>query len=162
MRLLWTLDHGLQSASKRMSTALGVTGPQRLVLRLVGRFPGISAGRLADALRLHPSTLTGVLRRLHERGYVERRSDPGDSRRALFWLTRTGEQVNQRRTGTVESAVRRVLGRSDAGEVAAAQALLSRLADAVEELGTPEPVPGAPEVRPRKVARAATRGPREA
>ena len=71
MRLLWAVDHGLQRRSKRMAATLGVTGPQRLVIRIVGRFPGISAGRLASILHLHPSTLTGILRRL-ERGGCSR------------------------------------------------------------------------------------------
>ena len=64
MRLLWAIDHGLQTRSKRMAAALGVTGPQRLVIRIVGRFPGVSAGQLARILHLDPSTLTGILRRL--------------------------------------------------------------------------------------------------
>ena len=49
---------------KRMEQRSGVTGPQRLVLRVVGLFPGISAGALARLLHVHPSTLTGVLHRL--------------------------------------------------------------------------------------------------
>ena len=63
MRLLWAVDHGLQTRSKRMAVGLGITGPQRLVLRIVGRFPGISAGQLSRILHLDPSTLTGILRR---------------------------------------------------------------------------------------------------
>ena len=61
MRTLWALDHGLQLRSKRMERHLGITGPQRLVLRIVGRFPGISAGEVASIMEVHPSTLTGVL-----------------------------------------------------------------------------------------------------
>src|SRR5439155_8811053 len=57
MRLLWAVDHSLQSASKRMEAAYGITGPQRLVVRIVGRFPGIAAGRVAEILHVHPSTL---------------------------------------------------------------------------------------------------------
>jgi hypothetical protein len=64
MQLLWAIVHALQKTSKRMSAELGVTGPQRLVLRVVGLSPGISAGRLAAVLRLHPSALTGILQRL--------------------------------------------------------------------------------------------------
>ena len=60
MQLLWELHHELQAQSKEMEHRHGVTGPQRLVLRLVGRFPGVSPGELAALLRLHPSTLTGV------------------------------------------------------------------------------------------------------
>src|SRR5690606_29786655 len=72
MRLLWSIDHGLQTTSKRMEALLGITGLQRMVLRLVGRFPGISAGNLARILHVHPSTLTGVLKRLEEKQFVTR------------------------------------------------------------------------------------------
>jgi len=54
----WAIDHGLQLTSRRMSVALGVTGLQRLVIRLVGKFPGISAGQVATILHLDPSTVT--------------------------------------------------------------------------------------------------------
>src|SRR5580704_7823727 len=80
MRLLWSIEHQLQSASKRMETAIGITGPQRLVLRVVARFPGISAGELADVVRLHPSTVTGILQRLVQKGLLARDVDPDDSR----------------------------------------------------------------------------------
>src|SRR5713226_7752815 len=86
MRLLWAVDHALQSASKRMESAFGMTGPQRLVVRIVGRFPGIAAGRVAEILHVHPSTLTGVLKRLEARGILQRKPDPLDARRALFML----------------------------------------------------------------------------
>src|SRR5437762_12214338 len=99
MRLLWAVDHSLQSASKRMESAFGITGPQRLVVRIVGRFPGISAGGLADILHVHPSTLTGILRRLEMRGVLQRRGDPNDGRRALFTLTNRGKKVDTLRTG---------------------------------------------------------------
>jgi len=126
MKLLWALDHGLQSTSKRMEASYGITGPQRLVVRIVGRFPGISAGALAEVLHVHPSTLTGVLRRLETRGIIQRKADPGDARRALFGLTPRGRKVDTLRAGTVESAVRRVLARLPA-EAAAAQRILSAI-----------------------------------
>ena len=52
LRLIWRLDHALQQASKRMQSSLGVTGPQRLVIRIVGRFPGLTAGQLAEILHV--------------------------------------------------------------------------------------------------------------
>jgi hypothetical protein len=48
MRLLWAMDHGLQRRSKRMEVEIGVTGMQRVVIRLIGRFPNVTAGRLAE------------------------------------------------------------------------------------------------------------------
>jgi MarR family transcriptional regulator, organic hydroperoxide resistance regulator len=123
MKQLWALDHGLQSASKRMESRFGITGPQRLVVRIVGRFPGISAGALAEILHVHPSTLTGVLRRLENRGMLLRRNDPKDARRALFGLTPRGRKMDTLRSGTVEQAVRHVLARLPEEAVAAARFL---------------------------------------
>ncbi len=148
MRLLWAVDHGLRSASKQMAATAGVTGPQRLALRMVGRFPGASAGELAELLHVHPSTLTGVLDRLVRRGLLERRGDPEDGRRALFELTNRGIHVDQMRAGTVEDSVRRVLARTSDTKVHAASDVLSDLA---RELAEPAP-------RPRKKAAKRTRG----
>jgi hypothetical protein len=46
MRLLWAVEHGIGRISRHMEQALGLTGPQRLVVRLLGQRPGISAGAL--------------------------------------------------------------------------------------------------------------------
>jgi len=128
MRLLWAVDHALQSTSKWMETRLGVTGPQRLVIRMIGCFPGVSAGALADLLHVHPSTLTGVLRRLTDRGVIRRTADPRDSRRALFWLTARGRRVDRLRSGTVEAAITRAIANVPARNRAAARSMLARVA----------------------------------
>ena len=103
MRLIWQVDHALQRTSKRMATTLGVTGPQRLVLRIVGMLPGIPAGHLARLLHVHPSTLTGVLKRLERRGLIRRRSDARDGRRFLLGLTERGRRFDVEAEGTVEA-----------------------------------------------------------
>src|SRR4051812_7583537 len=131
MRLLWAVDHALQSASKRMESTYGVTGPQRLVVRIVGRFPGIAAGRVAEILHVHPSTLTGILKRLEQRAILQRKSDPRDARRALFSLTQKGKKLDTLKTGMVEQAVRRVLTR-DAGLIAGAQQMLAALSEELD------------------------------
>jgi MarR family transcriptional regulator, organic hydroperoxide resistance regulator len=141
MRLLWAVDHELQSTSKRMESTLGVTGPQRLVLRIVGRFPGITAGRLARVLHLHPSTLTGILKRLDRAGLVKRSSDPLDARKALFTLTEAGQAQDIPSTDTVEAAVQRALTRVPKARIEAAQELLTALA---EELGSGNAMPQLP------------------
>ena len=128
MRLLWAVDHGLQMASKRMSRRLGVTGPQRLAIRILGRFPGISAGSLARYLHIHPSTLTGILRRLEARRLIRRWTDPRDARRALFELTPKGRAIESSRRPTVEATVQRVVEATPADSLRGAQDLLVRLA----------------------------------
>jgi MarR family transcriptional regulator, organic hydroperoxide resistance regulator len=135
MRLLWALVHGLQTRSKRMRGQLGVTGPQRLVLRVVGLFPGVSAGTLAAILHVHPSTLTGVLQRLVAQGMLHRSAAAGDRRRAVLTLTPRGARVNAFRSGTVEAAIVQGLERVTARDRQSAQRVLSRLADCLNSAG---------------------------
>jgi len=131
MRLLWAVDHGLTQISKRMHRSMGVTGPQRLVIRLAGQSPGLSAGALAETLHLHPSTLTGILRRLQQRGVLVRTADPVDARRAVLRLTKKGERLDQVRAGTVEARVRAALGGISDDDLAAAERVLKRVASSL-------------------------------
>ena len=132
MQQLWELTHALQVTSKRMARTIGVTGPQRLVVRVVGAAPGITARELANTLGLHPSTLTGVLGRLERQKFLIRRADPDDRRRARFELTARGKKVDAARRGTVEAAVRRALARADAATVAKTQEMLALLVTELE------------------------------
>jgi DNA-binding MarR family transcriptional regulator len=128
MQLLWAVVHGLEQISKRMTGDIGVTGPQRLALRVVGLFPGMSAGELAAVLHVHPSTLTGVLQRLVAQRLLARADDPADRRRAVLRLTMRGGRVNAARRGTVEAAIARALdGISDRDRMATKR-VLERLA----------------------------------
>jgi DNA-binding MarR family transcriptional regulator len=132
MRLLWSVEHGLQRMSKRMETDIGITGPQRLVLRVVGRFPGLSAGELAHIVRLHPSTITGILQRLVARGLLERKRDPHDSRRARLHLRARASTYTRVTHSTVERAVTQALTRAGATNVLAARKVLVEVARALE------------------------------
>jgi DNA-binding MarR family transcriptional regulator len=109
MQRLWAVVHGVARTSKRMKQDLGVTGPQRLVLRVVGLHPGMSAGELAVVLHIHPSTLTGVLQRLIAQRLLMRVEDARDRRRAVLRLTPRGKRVNVVAPGTVESAIAQAL-----------------------------------------------------
>ena len=129
MRLLWALVHGLDKTSKRMRSEMGVTGPQRLVLRVVGLFPGLSAGERAALLHVHPSTLTGVLQRLVAQRLVTRVSHRKDHRRAVLTLTTRGARINQTRRGTVEATVEAALRGVTSRERTVATRVLERLTE---------------------------------
>ena len=132
MRLLWSIEHGLQRWSKQMEARLGITGPQRLVLRVVGKFPGLSAGELAQIVRLHPSTITGILKRLVARGLLDRERDPGDSRRARLRLKPRAVAYTRASSGTVEQAVTRALNRVGRSNVRAARKVLAEVAQQLD------------------------------
>lgn len=132
MRHLWALAHALQSRSKRMETAFGITGQQRLALRIIGRVPGLTAGEAAELMRLHPSTFTGIMQRIEARGLIERSRDDADGRRSRLALTERGRALNDLRAGTVEEAIRRALARLEPEEIVVAQRVLDTLSQELE------------------------------
>jgi DNA-binding MarR family transcriptional regulator len=127
MQLLWAIAHGLETTSKRMASVIGITGPQRLVLRVVGLFPGISAKELAAILHVHPSTLTGMLKRLVAQRLLVRVEASGDRRRAVLRLSAKGQQANRRARGTVEAAITQALRAVPAHDRAVTRRVLERL-----------------------------------
>lgn len=129
MQRMWDLVHALDVRSKRMRKQLGVTGPQRLVIRMLGKSPDLSARELSDTLGIDPSTLTGILERLETQDMITRRTDPDDRRRVRFKLTPNGAKIDRERKGTVEAAVRRALGRADEQTIEQAALLLLMLTE---------------------------------
>jgi DNA-binding MarR family transcriptional regulator len=133
LRILWGIEHGLQRASKRMEAAIGITGPQRLVLRVLKAHPDITAHDLAAVVQLHPSTLTGVLQRLERKGLIARTRDEADNRRVRLRLRPEALPLADRKKGTVESRVRRALARQPARHVAITRNVLAAIAVALED-----------------------------
>jgi DNA-binding MarR family transcriptional regulator len=117
-----------------MRRHLGITGPQRLAIRVIGLSPGISAGGLARILHLHPSTMTGILKRLEAQGALSRVAHAGDARRAVLRLTPQGARLNVSLEGTVEAAVRATLQAIDRRDQSVVRKVLSLLADRLDTL----------------------------
>lgn len=132
MQRLWSLAHALQVRSKSMGKTLGVTGPQRLVIRIIGQMPQASARDVSNTLGMHPSTLTGILARLEAQKMIARTTDAVDRRVARLQLTRSGEKIDRERKGTVEAAVRRAMGRADAAVIADTMSMLEMLTSELE------------------------------
>lgn len=132
MRLLWRIEHSLQSRSKQMKAAIGVTGPQRLVLRIVDQYPDLSAGELARIIRLHPSTVTGVVQRLVEKKLLARVGDATDRRRVQLRVRPEAKRYTRRSAGTIESGVARVLSEVPAAHVGYTRTVLTAIAAALE------------------------------
>jgi DNA-binding MarR family transcriptional regulator len=124
---LWAVNHAIERASKSMEAALGVTAQQRILIRIVGRHPGISPGQLAATLSLDAGTISTAIRRLEARGLFERRRDPRDKRRVSLGLTAAGRKLDEPRAGTVESAVAAVMQSTSVDELTHVSSFLQRL-----------------------------------
>jgi DNA-binding MarR family transcriptional regulator len=123
-----------------MDRTIGLSGPQRFVVRLVGWQPGISPGELAEILHLHRSSVTSLLNGLVRAGFVQRRPNPRDGRGIALSLTRRGVRVNRLSAGTVEAAIRGAVVGIPPGRLRAAKKVLIVLGRALN-VGGPSTTP---------------------
>jgi DNA-binding MarR family transcriptional regulator len=135
MRSLWALSHAMERLSLRMEAVIGVTAQQRMLIRCVGRYPGITSGQLAAHFCLDAGTVSTALRRLEEKRLLVRRRDPRDGRRVTLGLTPAGRKVDEAREGTVEQAIHEALEKARPADLEGARVLLAALsASIVREL----------------------------
>lgn len=132
LQRIWRLNHAVERASARMEAVLGVSAPQRFIVRYIGRHPDITSGKLAELLHLDRGTISATLRRLEEKGLVTRNRDPNDGRRVVLALTASGAALDHPSEGTVEDAVGRLIQSSSADELSTLTALLDRLSGLLE------------------------------
>jgi MarR family transcriptional regulator, organic hydroperoxide resistance regulator len=139
VRLLWQLNHSLQAASKRMERDLGITSPQRLVVRALEASPGMTPGLLAQVLHLDPGTITGIVKRLLRAGLVRSGADPHDRRRLMLALTRKGRLLAARKADTIESRAEAALAGLSPRDAQAAERALAAVAAALLADAGPAP-----------------------
>ena len=76
-----------------MQRNFGISGPQLTILRVISRLKPVSAGELARAANFNRGTLTGILDRLEENGFVRRRRLHSDRRTVMLTLTAAGKRI---------------------------------------------------------------------
>jgi MarR family transcriptional regulator, organic hydroperoxide resistance regulator len=134
LRDLWAVGHAMEQTSRRLQEAIGISAPQRMIIRIVGRYPGIVPGKLAQLLHVDAGTVSAAIARLEAKNLLERRRDPRDQRRMLLGLTKAGRLLDCPREDSLEGAVDRALARSTVEERDTLRRMLARF---VEELSVP-------------------------
>jgi len=74
----------------------GITGPQALILKEVGRGKPVTAGELANNVSLSQATITDIVKRLEGRGLLVRERSAEDKRRIIITLTEQGQALVSR------------------------------------------------------------------
>ena len=82
------------SSSERATMELNLR--QRLILQCLGLEGEQSIAAIGQRLGLSPSTMTGLVDRLEEQGYVKRRPHASDRRVTLLALRRKGSEAFER------------------------------------------------------------------
>ena len=76
-----------------MLDKLNLTYTQYVVMMYFWEVGGGSARDVSRALLLDPSTLTPILKKLEQKGYLARKRDPKDERSLVIHLTDAGEAL---------------------------------------------------------------------
>lgn len=78
---------------KPLLDPLGLTYPQYIVLAALWEEDGQGIGTIADRLSLEPSTITPLVKRLEQAGFVSRVRNTTDERQVHVHLTEKGRDV---------------------------------------------------------------------
>ena len=81
---------------KKRLTEYGLTPIQVLVIEALRDEEGVSSGELGKKLSLDSATLSGVLERLAEKGWIVKEIDEGDRRSLRIYLGDLAKELNQR------------------------------------------------------------------
>lgn len=121
---------------------LGITGPQARLLLSLERHPDQNQAFYAERLEIEPITLTRIVDRLEDAGWVERQADPADRRARILHLTDKSRGIVTRLRVGVEGLFEDMLAGFDAGERALFAAMLERIALNLAAARQPEAVSG--------------------
>lgn len=112
----------------------GLTVPQFSALMYLAENPGISAAALARLAGVTPPTMNTVLTNLQDRGLVERSPHEWHKNVLETRLTEAGREVTEAADARAIAVERAVAARFTAEEFATLTALLTRTAQAFEEV----------------------------
>lgn len=108
--------------------SLGLTAVQaRLLLSLV-KFPDNNQAFYAERIEVEPITLTRIVDRMEESGWVERMPDPTDRRARLLHLTDKSREIVEPLRRIIEGLVADMAEGLSKSEQATLAALLERVA----------------------------------
>jgi DNA-binding MarR family transcriptional regulator len=101
---LYSTTIAINRTYKPLLDELGVTYPQYLVLTALSEADGKTIGAIAERLALEPSTITPLVKRLEQAGFVGRQRNADDERQVNVSLTEKGRALYARSgclTGTL-------------------------------------------------------------
>ena len=83
----------IQKYSEDILKEFGVTGPQLWLLKTLTENDGIRVSELSQKMFLHISTVSIIINRLEENGYLERKRNKTDRRAVFIHLTAKGQRL---------------------------------------------------------------------
>ncbi len=99
---------------QQVEKKVGIGGAQVWALSVIRSQPGIGVGGLAQAMDIHQSTASNLVRSLVERSLVEARKEAADRRSVQLHLLPAGQKVLRAAPGPFSGVLPSALGQLDA------------------------------------------------
>lgn len=93
---LYSAALAMQAAYKPLLEPLGLTYPQYLAMAALWADDGQTVGQIGASLTLDSNTLTPLLKRLEQAGWILRQRDAADERQVRLWLTEAGKALREK------------------------------------------------------------------
>jgi len=93
---LYSSSLAMLQTYKPMLAALGLTYPQYLVMLVLWEGDGVSVKHLAERLGQDPGSVTPLVKRLDEAGFLVRQRDVQDERNLNIELTQSGRALQEK------------------------------------------------------------------
>jgi DNA-binding MarR family transcriptional regulator len=110
----------------------GLTSPQLTALHAIQRLGPVNVGALAREIHLGHATVTGILTRMEERGFVVRTRGSQDRRSVLVELTREGRKIIEEAPSPLQDRFHQELSRLHEWERTMILATLQRIASMMD------------------------------
>jgi DNA-binding MarR family transcriptional regulator len=124
---LWQLIQSVMDDSEADLEALGLSPKAYFLLAAVADYP--FPAEIARRMYLPPPTVTYMVKQLEEKGFLERRAEPGDLRKFRLVQTVAGTKVLDRGQDVLSLVLGQRLKRLDREEIATFDKFVKRLAE---------------------------------
>ncbi len=132
VQTLQSIIQSVHTYSKRSLRRYGLTGPQIWALRCLQSERNLTMSGLAQAMYLHVSTVSGLVDRLEDRGFLDRVRDRSDRRVIRLTLTPRGRTIIRRTPEPPRSRLPRGLQRLESAQLRDLRDSLRRLGSIME------------------------------
>ena len=92
---LYALSRQVTALYRPLLEKLDLTYPQYLVLLLLWESDGVTVSAIGDRLLLDSGTLTPLLKRMEQKGLINRTRNPADERQVTILLTENGRALQE-------------------------------------------------------------------
>ena len=103
---LYAVSNLITRKYKPLLDQLDLTYTQYIVMMVLWEEKQVNEKFLCEALCLKTNTLTPLLQKLEEKGYVKKGKDPNDERNLVITLTKAGEKLQDKALHVPESIAR--------------------------------------------------------